>query len=582
MRPSTQGLSALSLTLWATITSSSPTPSTDVNCRSTSCKSITWGSCEGRGFDTWNNTDLVCGSLEVPLDYTSTSSNETLTLELARMPAKKQPARGSIQLNFGGPGGPSRETLAMAGDVLLEMSGGEFDLVVFDPRGTGNTLRFTCYGDAPDDPERYIKAMLLGGTANSSDASPGLIWAAGRVVAHDCKKRMGEKGELIGTAFVARDIASVAEALGGEDAGRVRYWGFSYGTVLGSVVAALFPDRIESMVLDGVVNTHEYFNGWDVEWFGHTDAVLAGLFESCFNRTKETEESYPCPFAAEYPSPAAAQEAFLTFLETDLRYNPIPAGPYLIEYSAIKSVIFNYLYSPVVWPLVLQEMHAVMKRNVTALLEGEGGEYSSTAESIANYRRRVELGDYIADQTTGIRCADKLPGLRLGSLEEAQPVLARVHAKSRFAGELLLPLMNRCVHWEMPAKEHVNPVPVDGPPLRTRSKILLIGNSYDPVTPISSAFNVSQGLEGSVVLRHNGYGPSVCTARAVMEYFNNGTLPEPGTVCEPDNPLIPGSRWEGPGVVRRSAYGEEDESLLRAWQQAGEVLRGRVGGILGW
>ncbi|KAL2267170.1 hypothetical protein VTJ83DRAFT_4447 [Remersonia thermophila] len=590
MRPFAQGLpSVVALALWAATTTSSPTPSAGVDCRSTPCTRLTWGSCEGRGFNTWNNTDLVCSSLEVPLDYTSTSSNKTLTLELARMPARTQPARGSIQLNFGGPGAPSRENLALLGDLLLDVSGGEFDLVVFDPRGTGNTLPFNCYGDARDDPERYIKAMLLRETGNASDASAGRLWAAGRVSADDCKKHMGETGEFVGTSFVARDIVKVAEALGGKDAGRVRFWGFSYGSVLGTVLAAMFPDRIESMVLDGLVNTHEYFNGWDTSLFDDTDAVLAGVFESCFYRANHAEEPYPCPFATEYPSPAAAQEAFLAFLDNDLRYNPIAAGPYLIEYSAVKWDVFSSLYVPPAWRFLLEDMHALMKRNVTALLEGEEDYDWSAARALGDYKRRAEEGTYVDDRTTGIRCADKLAGLRLASLEEAAPALARVHAKSRFAGELLLPFINRCAHWGMPAKEHVNPLQVGGPPLKTRNRILLIGNSYDPVTPISSAFNVSLGLKGSVVLRHNGYGhlsmiePSLCTAKAVLEYFNNGTLPEPGTVCEPENPILPGPRWEGPGVVRRSArHGDEDASLLQAWQKAGEILMGRLGrGLLG-
>lgn len=34
----------------------------------------------------------------------------------------------------------------------------------------------------------------------------------------------------------------------------------SYGTALGSTLAAMFPDRINSMVLDGVLNPHEYYN----------------------------------------------------------------------------------------------------------------------------------------------------------------------------------------------------------------------------------------------------------------------------------------------------------------------------------
>lgn len=41
---------------------------------------------------------------------------------------------------------------------------------------------------------------------------------------------------------------------------RLRTTGFSYGTTLGATVAAMFPDRIDKMVLDGVQNPHDYYH----------------------------------------------------------------------------------------------------------------------------------------------------------------------------------------------------------------------------------------------------------------------------------------------------------------------------------
>lgn len=37
--------------------------------------------------------------------------------------------------------------------------------------------------------------------------------------------------------------------------------GFSYGTVLGATTAAMFPDRMDKVILDGVVNLAEYYHG---------------------------------------------------------------------------------------------------------------------------------------------------------------------------------------------------------------------------------------------------------------------------------------------------------------------------------
>lgn len=45
-----------------------------------------------------------CANLSVPLDYSSPDSRETFHLELLKAPAPKQPAKGSILYNPGGPG----------------------------------------------------------------------------------------------------------------------------------------------------------------------------------------------------------------------------------------------------------------------------------------------------------------------------------------------------------------------------------------------------------------------------------------------------------------------------------------------
>jgi len=43
----------------------------------------------------------------------------------------------------------------------------------------------------------------------------------------------------------------------------LQYWGFSYGSVLGITFAAMFPDDMERIVVDGVVKTPDYCDiGW--------------------------------------------------------------------------------------------------------------------------------------------------------------------------------------------------------------------------------------------------------------------------------------------------------------------------------
>ncbi|MBE3048829.1 hypothetical protein IMZ48_41295 [Candidatus Bathyarchaeota archaeon] len=38
--------------------------------------------------------------------------------------------------------------------------------------------------------------------------------------------------------------------------------GISYGSVLGATVANMFPDRMDKVVLDGVVNSDNYYHGF--------------------------------------------------------------------------------------------------------------------------------------------------------------------------------------------------------------------------------------------------------------------------------------------------------------------------------
>lgn len=82
------------------------------------CHKIRWGDCLDLELGD-GSLPVLCGNLTVPLDYTDIGSNKTLRLELVKVPATQGPSKGSILLNFGGPGLSSRQTLVSAGPNLL-------------------------------------------------------------------------------------------------------------------------------------------------------------------------------------------------------------------------------------------------------------------------------------------------------------------------------------------------------------------------------------------------------------------------------------------------------------------------------
>ena len=142
---------------------------------------------------------------------------------------------------------------------------GRYDIIGFDPRGTGQTTpRFNC-STSPEQEAwsnfEYRKLTLpVQGRAGSlypldevtaaERYSYEQLSGLAQAMVSGCEKTGNvDTIRSASTAFAARDINSVLAALG-ED--KLHYWGLSYGTVIGAQFAAMFPDKVGRMVLDGV------------------------------------------------------------------------------------------------------------------------------------------------------------------------------------------------------------------------------------------------------------------------------------------------------------------------------------------
>lgn len=76
---------------------------------------IKWGPCS-------NTTEIPlpiqCGTVLVPLDYTNKTSDAKIPIELQQLPATKGPKKGSILLNFGGPGSDGIRSIVKFGKTM--------------------------------------------------------------------------------------------------------------------------------------------------------------------------------------------------------------------------------------------------------------------------------------------------------------------------------------------------------------------------------------------------------------------------------------------------------------------------------
>lgn len=179
-------------------------------------QTIQWGPCSING-----TLPLTCANISVPLDYSDSSSTETLTIELIKATATKQPSKGSFLVNFGGPGASGQELLASLGAQLQATTGGYHDIISYDPRGAGKTLPFICYENATERTIARLQNPYLNG--NHSDITIGSLWASAENFASACYVQSKDIGELVGMAFTARDLISIVDLLG-ED-GLLRYYG---------------------------------------------------------------------------------------------------------------------------------------------------------------------------------------------------------------------------------------------------------------------------------------------------------------------------------------------------------------------
>ncbi|TQW00294.1 Peptidase S33, tripeptidyl-peptidase [Cordyceps javanica] len=477
--------------------------------------SIRWGRCPSAVSDL-SGLPVECAQYGVPLDYTNEKCNETAVLNLIRVPATKQPSLGSILLNYGGPGEESIFTTAQSSFVLNMFSGGRYDLVAFDPRGTTTTLPFTCFNSSFQ--QQRLMDNLSPAPQPEDREVIGHLWAAAGNFGQLCSRAQKKTGSLIGTAFTARDVVSVATALGEKD--KIRFWGFSYGTTLGATLVSMFPEKIEGVILDGVQNPHEYYHAdADFEEWTQSDQVFSAIFEHC------AQNADKCVLSRRGDSSAELEKRYWSLYES-LRYDPLPAGTAVLDNYALGQIASNALYSPYSWPNFTTGLD---------MLLGPKKDYD--VEFLAAWTAQLQITDDTtarASQQTiqslvGIHCSDRVN--RLSSLEAYLPVQQRLGNISRVMGPSEAPVAMICAQWQIDAKERYK----GNFQVAPRKPVLLVGNSYDGHTPIVSARNVSAGFKGSTVLEVNGYGhaslglPSKCTVQKFAAYWVNGTMPEPGT-----------------------------------------------------
>lgn len=455
-----------------------------------------------------------CATLSVPLDYTDPDSGP-LDLRLFRVNATQEPVLGSVLINFGGPGGTGAENLPTVAEVAHSVIGPQWNLVSWDPRGTGYTLPFTCDLDAMTAaPARKRDIGTLVST-NVTEVFLNVGWDYAGQTADYCAEQANETGTLIGTAFTARDMIEIVDAL--DEDGLLRFYGWSYGTALGSYLAAMFPDRVERMVLDGNLNPHDYQAGHYGEFVHDTDEAFAGFLQTCFDTADNC-----ALYSLLRPNTTQDLLDAINALLTPLAENATSSIEGYVTYLGVKGTFIDPLYYPSTWHTFAETLANII---------------NGTTSAPANTTKPAPYGP-AKYAVMGIRASDAT-FIANSSDEYLSQVNYQATISPGFSDVSYVNLWPSA-RWRMPARERY----WGDFRVTTKSPILYVNGEFDPVTPLVNAYNGSAGFTGSAVLPHSGYGhgvfvnPSECVSRHVQAYFLNGTLPEADAHCEPDlNPV---------------------------------------------
>lgn len=454
---------------------------------------VTWKTCNG----TDGPTDDQCATLVVPLNYAN-PGGQKISLALARIPATGTKI-GSLITNPGGPGASGIDELDYIASLLSPSVLAHFDIVSWDPRGVDRSAAVRC--ESGPELDQFIHLN----PAPTTQAGFNTLVTAGKAFAQGCEAMSGPLLPYVGTINTARDLDEIRSAVGDS---KLNYFGFSYGTFLGTLYAGLFPTHIRTMVLDGAINPDASPIASNLEQAEGFDQELASFFAYC------TGSNF-CAW-----KPGGNLTTAYNNLIARLTAHPLAGGGgrTLGPGEAFFGVA-NLLYDQTSWPDL-----------ASALQAAETGDGSLLLQSSDEYTDRNPDGTYgnEIEANNAISCVDEPWPTDPAVLQQAA-VTAHKDAPEFGVADLYGAIP--CAFWPAPPTSQPEVVTAAGSP-----PIVVVGSTGDPATPYADAQALAGQLQNAVLLTrvgegHTGYRSSACVRSYVDSYLVNLTVPPKGISC---------------------------------------------------
>ena len=475
------------------------------------------------------------------MDWNATESNgPRVTLAMVKLPAKVAvtDARygGMLWLQDGGPGESGVDFALKQGDIIQMIVDSDvdpsdddyepsnppkyFDILGVDPRGINNSVpHVSCFPSAASR-ERWSIEASAEGLLTSSDIAFSKFWAREQALGKGCSDRIANSEDPrdklalhVNTSPNIADLVAILELNGRWRETQVRhligdrtdevsskiiertrwskgeekliFWGFSYGTVVGATFAAMQPHRVQTLVVDGVEDTGDYYRGERLLNVQDADAILQRVSEHCNMAGPER-----CPLYTQ-GGPEKIIERFYDILES-LKGNPVGVpssgllAPDLVTYSDVKLALKRAVYAPLqFFPSFVAHLVELSNSNGTSFAAARRRPPTLTIPTqefcqVRPYARecQVPTGSF-GETRTGTLCTDGNSTLGI-TRPEFDAFRKTVAQQSRLIGDLWPEPRMGCIAWDVKPKWRF-----PGPFRAVTSKpMLMIGTTKDPCTPL--------------------------------------------------------------------------------------------------
>jgi pimeloyl-ACP methyl ester carboxylesterase len=442
-------------------------------------------------------TAAQCGELEVP-ENRAEPGRRTIRIFAAVLPANTlTPKEDPLVIVAGGPG-QAASTLAPFAGRLAEIRSTR-DVVLIDQRGTGRSSPLDCAAFRPREDEAF-----------DPDPLP-----RARACAEELKAQDVDAAQYTTTAWIA-DLEAMRAALG---YARWNLWGGSYGTRVAQEYFRRHPDRVRTMILDGVAPPGLIIT---LDVWATREAALAAIFAHC-------AASERC--RAVHPDLPATLGRLRESLGTDgldvAMQDPRTGASRQerISFDLVLSALQPLTYAP--------ETASLLPEMLSLAIEGDFGALFAAHPAVSgNLAEQLNAALHFS-----VTCAEDVPRIAAG--QEARTLAGLPTAR------LARRLISVCQVWPrgtMPA-DFAQPVGGDVP-------VLLFSGGMDPVTPPAYGREVMQRFANSRHIVAPGYGHIVsvhaCAPRLLAAFVNRaGFSTLPATCVEHFEQSTPPPVWAG-------------------------------------